>query len=154
MGRLQDLRNHMDYELSLIQHSKTRMDATAHLYGVSLAAVILAKKRGLDPELAAMSAMMHDIAAYWNGTYEDHARRSADIAREILETLHLASPEETSLVCSAIAAHDDKAAHDGPMEELLKDADVLHHTLHDPSRPVKEKERTRYDALCRELGFK
>jgi hypothetical protein len=31
-----------------------------------------------------MSAMLHDIAAYVNGTYDDHAHRGADMAREIL----------------------------------------------------------------------
>ena len=39
------------------------------------------------------------------------------------------------------------------MDELLKDADVIHHTLNDSSKAVKEKEQARYDALCKELGI-
>ena len=39
------------------------------------------------------------------------------------------------------------------MDELLKDADVIHHTLNDSSKAVKEKEQARYDALCEELGL-
>ena len=61
MGRLSDLRTHVNYELEMIPDQKTRTGAAAHLYGVSLAATMLAKKRGLDPELASMAAMLHDL---------------------------------------------------------------------------------------------
>ena len=37
-----------------IDDEDKRISATAHLYGVSLAAQILAKKRGLDPELVVL----------------------------------------------------------------------------------------------------
>ncbi len=37
-----------------IEEEDKRISATAHLYGVSLVAQILAKKRGLDPELAVL----------------------------------------------------------------------------------------------------
>lgn len=64
MGRLSELRTHVNYELEMIPDPKTRTGAVAHLYGVSLAATMLAKKRGLDPELASMAAMLHDLWAY------------------------------------------------------------------------------------------
>ena len=64
MGRLSDLRTHVNYELEMIPDPKTRTSAVAHLYGVSLAATMLAKKRRLDPELASMAAMLHDLWAY------------------------------------------------------------------------------------------
>lgn len=153
MERLRELRTHVNYELEMIPDPKTRTSAIAHLYGVSLAAVLLAKKRGLDPELAAMAAMLHDLAAYRSGSYEDHAPKGAALAREILEGLNLTDSRETDVICSAISRHDDKQSADGPMEELLKDADVIHHTLNDPSKPVKDKEKVRYSLLCRELGL-
>lgn len=65
----------------------------------------------------------------------------------------LTSAEETEAVCSAICRHDDKLAADSPMDEALKDADVLHHCMNDPSKPVKEKERARHENLCREFGM-
>lgn len=153
MGRLSDLRTHVNYELEMIPDSKTRTGAVAHLYGVSLAATMLAKKRGLDPELASMAAMLHDLWAYKNGSYEDHAHRGAALAREILEGLGLTLPEETEVICSAIYHHDDKLAADGPMEELLKDADVVHHCMNDLSKAVKEKEKLRFENLCKEFGI-
>ncbi len=48
-------------------------------------------------------------------------------------------------------SYDDKHMVDSPMDELLKDADVIHHTLNDSSKAVKEKEQDRYEALCKEL---
>ena len=37
--------------------------------------------------------------------------------------------------------------------EVLKDADVVHHTMNDMDKPVKEKERARYRALRQEFGL-
>ena len=39
------------------------------------------------------------------------------------------------------------------MDEVLKDADVIHHCMNDPAKPVKEKEQSRYDRLCVEFGL-
>ena len=41
----------------------------------------------------------------------------------------------------------------GPVEEALKDADVISHCLHDTSKAVKEKEQKRYEKLCTEFGM-
>ena len=114
---------------------------------------MIAKKRGLDPELAAMAAMMHDLAAYKSGSYDDHAHRGAELARRILEELGQTSAEEIDLICSAIYHHDDKLVVDGPMDEVLKDADVIHHCMNDLSKAVKDKEKVRFEALCREFGM-
>ena len=154
MGRLKDLRTYIDKKLNKIEDEDKRISATAHLYGVSLAAQMLAKKRGLDQELAAMAGMLHDMHAYKTGSYDDHAHLGADLAKEILGELGLTTPEEADIICSAIYHHDDKATIDGPMDELLKDADVIDHCFKDASKPVKEKEQKRYDALCTELGLR
>lgn len=153
MGRLSELRNLVNDELEKIPDPKTRTGAIAHLYGVSLAASIIAKKRGLDPELLSMAAMLHDLHAYKSGSYDDHAHKGAELAGKILEELKLTSAGETEAICSAIYHHDDKLIVDGPMDEALKDADVIHHCVNDLSKPVKEKERARYESLCKEFGM-
>ncbi len=153
MSRLKELRAYVDKKINELEDEDKRISATAHLYGVSLAAQMLAKKRGLDPELAAMAGMLHDMHAYMSGSYDDHAHLGAELGRGILEKLELTTPEETEIICSAIYHHDDKALLDSPMDELLKDADVLDHCFKDASKPVKEKEQKRYDALCKELGL-
>ncbi len=128
--------------------------AIAHLYGVSLAATMIAKKRGLGPEIASMAAMLHDLHAYKSGSYDDHAHKGADLAREILGELKLTDEAETDMICSAIYHHDDKLVTDSPMDEVLKDADVIDHCLKDSSKPVKEKEQARFDKLCAEFGIR
>jgi len=151
MSRLKELRKYVDAQLDQMEDADKRTSAIAHLYGVSLAATMIAKKRGLDPELASMAAMLHDLHAYKTGSYDDHAHKGADLAREILGELKLTDEAETEIICSAIYHHDDKMITDAPMDEVLKDADVIHHCMNDLSKAIKEKEQARFDSLCKEF---
>ena len=151
MSRLKELRKYVDGELNKIEDADKRNSAIVHLYGVSLAATMIAKKRGLDPEIASMAAMLHDLHAYKTGSYDDHAHKGAALAREILGELKLADEAETEMICSAIYHHDDKLVTDSSMDEVLKDADVIHHCMNDLSKPIKEKEKSRFDRLCAEF---
>lgn len=153
MGRLKDLRKLVDEKLLAMEDREKRDSAIVHLYGVSLAATLIARKRGMDDELASMAAMLHDLAAYLSGSYDDHAHRGADLARDILAELNQTTAEETEQICSMIYHHDDKQTVDSPLDEVLKDADVMHHCFHDPSKPVKEKELERYQELVQEFGL-
>ena len=153
MGRLKDLREIVNAELNRMENADKRISAVNHLYGVSLAATMIARKRGLDPELAAMAGMLHDLHAYRTGSYDDHAHKGAELARTILGELGQTDDAETDLICSAIYHHDDKLDVDGPMDEVLKDADVIHHCMNDLSKAVKDKEKARFTALCEEFGM-
>lgn len=154
MGRLKELRKYVDNELNKMEDADKRNSAFIHLYGVSLAAAMIAEKRGLDSELASMAAMLHDLYAYKTGSYDDHAHKGAGLAGEILGKLKLTDDAETGIICSAIYHHDDKLAEDSPMDEVLKDADVIHHCMNDLSKPVKEKEQVRFSRLCAEFGMR
>jgi len=153
MGRLKELRRLVDRELIAMEDPDRRRGAYAHLYGVSLAASLIAEKRGENAELACMAAMLHDLAAYTSCSYDDHAHKGAGLARTMLATLGLTSSEETEAICSAVFHHDDKHVVDGPLDEVLKDADVMHHCMDDLSKPIKEKEAVRYRALRQEFGL-
>jgi len=153
MSRLKELRKYVDNELNKMTDEDKRDSAFVHLYGVSLAATLIAKKRGLDPELASMAATLHDLHAYKSSSYDDHAHKGAELARTILAELRLTDDKENDIICSAIYHHDDKLAIDSPMDEVLKDADAMHHIMNDLSKPIKEKEQARYDKLCKEFGL-
>ena len=75
------------------------------------------------------------------------------MAREILLRNALADPKEIDCICSAIYHHDDKLLKDEPLDEVLKDADVMHHTFNDLAKTIKEKELARYLALRQEFGL-
>ena len=79
MSKLKELREFVEDQLKDLDAEKQASELE-HLYGVSLAATILAKKRGLDPELAAMAGMLHDLFAYKVDSYDDHAHRGANLA--------------------------------------------------------------------------
>lgn len=153
MSRLKELRKHVDKVLNKMDDEDKRISAVVHLYGVSLAATMIAKKRGLDPEIASMAGMLHDLYAYKSGSYDDHAHKGAELARKILGKLESTDEAETEMICSAIYHHDDKLVTDSPMDEVLKDADVIHHCMNDLSKAIKEKEQARYDKLCEEFGL-
>lgn len=151
MSRLKELRKYIDDQLSKMQDKDEQRSAIVHLYGVSLAATMIAKRRGLDPELASMAGMLHDLYAYMNASYDDHAHRGADLARDILSKLKLTDENETELICCAIYHHDDKLVTDSDFDEVLKDADVISHCMNDISKPIKEKEQARFEKLCEEF---
>ena len=153
MSRIKDLQKRVHRELESMGDYERYAKAMDHLHGVSFAAAIIAKRRGEDEELAAMAGLLHDLFAYKRGSYEDHAHLGADYVRKLLEKLELTTPEENEIICSAIRHHSDKDIRNSPMDEVLKDADVLHHTLDDPTKEVKEHERERYANLCREFGI-
>ena len=100
-----------------------------------------------------MAGLLHDMAAYRSGSYDDHAHRGADYAKEVLHAMGETTEEEIEQICSMIYHHDDKQVTDSPLDEVLKDADVIHHCFNDLSKPVKDKEKARFNALIEELGL-
>ena len=153
MGRLKNLRAFIANELRNMEDMDKRDSALLHLNGVSLAATLLAEKRGLDSELAAMAGLVHDMAAYRSGSYDDHAHRGAEYAGDVLHAMGETTEDEIDQICSMIYHHDDKQVIDSPLDEVLKDADVIHHCFNDLSKPVKDKEKARFNALIEELGL-
>ena len=153
MGRLKELKKYVNKKLSEMKDPDDMLKAAGHLYGVSMSAELIAQKRGLDTELAGMAGMLHDLYAYESGSYDDHAHKGAEYAREVLEELGITSEEETNIICSAIWHHDSKDQVDAAMDEVLKDADVIHHSLGDPTKEVKAHEQTRFEKLASEFGF-
>lgn len=67
--------------------------------------------------------------------------------------LKLTDNAETELICSAIYHHSDKLITDNPMDEVLKDADVISHCMYDLSKAINEKEQARFEKLCAEFGI-
>ena len=153
MSRLKELRKYVYKELFKMDDQDELAAAITHLNGVALAATLLAKKRGFDPEVAAMAGVLHDLHAYKTGSYDEHEHKGSELARQILKKLELTNPEETDLICSAIYHHGDKLVVDSPFDEFLNDADVISHTLNDPTKAIKDKEKVRFESLYEELNI-
>lgn len=154
MSRIQEVREKVNEIILKMDNQQKIPSAFAHLYGVSLSCTIIAKKRNEDVELAGIAGMLHDIYAYKSGSYKDHAHLGAELSQKILEELELFRKDEIEKVCHAIYYHDDKEIINEPFDEVLKDGDVMHHTLHDISKEIKEKEQIRYEKLMLEFDLK
>ena len=150
-NRLEILRNKVDELISLGRKDKQRY-YYVHLYAVSHFGAVLAVKRGLDPELASICGMLHDIYQVTTGIMDDHANKGSIVAKKILESINLFTNGEIEIITTAISRHSDKHKKQLPYDELLKDADVLHHCFYNSSFPINEHEQSRYNDLLTELG--
>jgi len=150
--RIETVREIVSGLLEQVPSVSLRASGYVHMFGVAEACVLLAMKRGEDVELAAAAGYLHDIATYTTGNPSAHARRGSEMARDILHQIDIFSEEEIGKICTAIYFHSDKKQEHGPLEEILKDADVLQHCLFDLGY-VAKKEQERFAALRKELGI-
>lgn len=153
MDRIEKVREVVDEILLKMTKDEARRRAYLHLYGVSQACALLALKRKEDVELAVIAGMLHDIYTYANLDSRDHAHKGAEMAREILDSLHIFEEDEKDLVCTAIYNHSDKTMVHGWLDEILKDADVMQHVLYNPLLDVKQHEQNRFGALKEEFDL-
>jgi uncharacterized protein len=150
-NRLEILRLEIDRLVMKYQEKECRY-FFSHLYGVSEFCVLLAKKRGLNPEIAATCGMLHDVYQVTAGIPDNHAAKGAEKAEEILKELGLYGDEEISAICGAIRTHSDKYnAYEGYAEVLI-DADVLSHCLYNPDFPPADKEVKRFGKMMDEFA--
>jgi HD superfamily phosphodiesterase len=152
MNRLERVRERIDWSLHRVEDPEERRCGFVHLYGVSATAAFLAFRRSENAELAAIAGMLHDLVSYETGDPEEHAVRGAQRAFGLLHEMGTFSDGEIGIICSAIARHSDKGSVDEPMDELLKDADVLQHCLYDPDLPLQAAHASRREALACEFG--
>jgi hypothetical protein len=154
MNRLQQTRQLIDSILLEMKDPVERRCAYIHLYSVSELAAMLAKKRGLNPELAAISGMFHDLYSYQTGVINHlHDQNGAEAIRPVVRELKIFSPEEQQCLISAVFHHCDKAHRHQPYDEVLKDADVLQSYLYNTSLPVYPVRAARLRAILSELGL-
>jgi uncharacterized protein len=146
------------------ERENSRIWELKHTAGCCQIGRILAQRRGLDIEMAEIICTLHDIYASIEGKYKDHARKSAEIARKMLEDSGDFKPREMELITEAIAQHSDKHVYtDKAYVELAKDVDVFdcslyenadgYYRLHKPKEIVEEYAR-RIKNVRGELGIR
>lgn len=153
MTELEMVRQVVDSVLREQEDEEIHRAGYIHLYGVSETSALLARRRGLSVAIASVAGMLHDIYTYRTGLQLLHAPSGAEDARVIMRDLGRFSQEEQQMIHSAILRHSDKERVDGPYDELLKDADVLQHYLHDPTRSFSAPVAQRICTVAAELGL-
>ena len=125
-----------------------------HMVCVSQFCALLALRRGEDVELATMAGLLHDIHTFIHFDSEKHAKKGAILAREVLNELRLTTDEETDTICSAIRHHSKKSGSFSSFDEVLIDADVLEHSLHNMTMPPFTKDEERFEKLLDEFELR
>ncbi|HHT21590.1 MAG TPA: HD domain-containing protein [Tissierellia bacterium] len=119
-----------------------------HLEGVAEASAELARRRGLESELAEIAGLLHDIARSLDPSAQKHGPRGAELAREWLEDSGEFTAEEIEQITTAIHYHSKKRLVHSPFDEVLKDGDVYDHVL---SGLFLSKDEDRIRQLIKEL---
>jgi len=110
-----------------------------HMFSSSQLASLVALKRGLNPELLAISAALHDIGAIKTKRRENHAENASIFVYEIIEVynsslrgdLPLINDEEIKIIHETVVNHSDKGnISDNLYVEAMKDVDSLDRYLH------------------------
>lgn len=96
-----------------------------HMASSARVAWLLAMERGVDPEIAAAAAAMHDIGRIVTGRQKNHAEAGYEPAKAFLRETGLFSEEEAETIATAVRNHSSKTVVGSPVEEIVKDADVL-----------------------------
>jgi uncharacterized protein len=111
----------------------------------------LALDRDAEPELAAAAAAIHDIGRIITGRQAGHAEAGYEPARAFLADTGLFTPEEIDIVSLAVKNHSSKTVVGTPIEEIVKDADVIDCYQYGMPFDRPEKE-TRYNAWLKRMS--
>ncbi|MDD3168133.1 MAG: HD domain-containing protein [Eubacteriales bacterium] len=96
-----------------------------HMASCARLGYLMAQARGVDPELASCACAVHDYGRIISGKQEGHAEAGYLPGREFLRTTGLFSEEEIDIMAAAINNHSRKSEIGTPIEEIVKDADVI-----------------------------
>lgn len=96
-----------------------------HITSCAKIGYMLAEQRGVDPILAAAACAVHDYGRIITGKQEGHAEAGYEPVQEFLRGTELFDEDEIQQIAVAVKNHSKKAEVGSPLEEIVKDADVL-----------------------------
>lgn len=85
---------------------------------------MLADKRGVEVEQAALACALHDIGRWFTGHQQGHAPKGEEPVRQFLADKTMTIEEKEQIV-QAVINHSKKDEIGSPLEEIVKDADIL-----------------------------
>ncbi|MCQ4088436.1 CHAP domain-containing protein [Saccharibacillus sp. JS10] len=153
-SRLESIRTFIKETICTTDNSALKnQEATVRLYGVSSLASMIAMKRGLEPEIAAIAGLLHCFYNYKTGIHHYPGINSAEAVRPILRDFGVFSTEEQLIILRAIFYQDQRRQTHGPYDELIKDAIVLHNFLQNTEQAVVHLDAKRLSRLLDEFAI-
>jgi len=111
---------------------------------------LLAIKHGIDMELAAIACLVHDYGRLVTGKQDNHAANGYEPLKELLMEEGIFTEEEVELIAQSARNHSNKNDIGSPLEEVVKDADVLDCYLYN-IQLSREEQRDRLYKVWEEL---
>lgn len=96
-----------------------------HMISCAKVGYLLALARDVDPIIAACACSVHDFGRILTGNQENHGPNGAILVREFLFDLNLFTQDEIDMIAMAVNNHSKKGEVGNPLEELVKDADLI-----------------------------
>ncbi|NHJ88016.1 MAG: HD domain-containing protein [Asgard group archaeon] len=133
-----------------------------HMFSMCQLSKLVALRRGLNPEFAAMTCAFHDIYTFIEGKTEDHGAKAEKYIREIVdefnthkrESLAEINEEETTHIIEIVRLHSDKnSISNDQYVELLRDVDSLDSYLHGTTPGRKSGRIPRCNRLLQEFNI-
>lgn len=117
-----------------------------HMASCARLGYLLAEARGVDPDLASFACTVHDYGRIITGKQLDHAEIGYLPVQIFLKETKLFTEEEIEEIALAVKNHSKKAEIGTPLEEIVKDADVIDFYQYGFGFARKEQ-RDRYEVL-------
>ena len=96
-----------------------------HISSCAKIGYMLAEERGVDPILAAAACSCHDYGRIITGKQAGHAEAGYEPVKKFLKGTGLFDDDEINQIATAVKNHSKKSEIGSPLEEIVKDADVL-----------------------------
>ena len=123
-----------------------------HMVSCAKVGYLLAIKRELDPILSACACTVHDFGRILSGSQKNHGQDGEIPVKEFLRETKLFSEEEIAMIAIAVKNHSKKGEIGSPLEELVKDADLIDYYSY--GQTFKRQEQTdRFVRMAETMGF-
>lgn len=113
------------YEKLVPERDKFMDWERVHMASCARLGYLLADARGVDPDLASFACAVHDYGRIVTGKQKDHAESGYEPCKEFLAETDLFTQEEIDQIALAVKNHSKKSEIGTPLEEIVKDADVI-----------------------------
>ena len=122
-----------------------------HMISCAKIGQLLALNRGEDPELAGMASCVHDYGRIITGKQAGHAEAAYEPLKIFLAGIQLFTAREIEMLAVAARNHSSKHEVGTPLEEIVKDADVL--DCYQYGQPLaRQEQRVRLEKIMQEIG--
>lgn len=143
MSHVEQIRNYVYTALTSQYDQAFAQEGIHHLTTVAAIAGALALQAQEDSDLCQIAGYLHDLSFYQTHYHPNHAAKSAQLAQSILREKTTLNQADVAIIVQAIAHHSDKNIRHDPLDEILKNADTIAHTLADGSTHLKSVEQQR-----------